>query len=123
MNLETGVSTQAAAPQPEIGPVGDAAAAVAAPKSKRTLFGPIGLFFFFVAWVFFMVLQHSRFGEGWILPVLGALASIGSLGLALILSVVGIFLDGRKGFAIICAVFAGLTVLAIAFFLISGAMR
>jgi hypothetical protein len=40
------------------------------------------------------------------------LASIGSLGLALILSVVGIFLDGRKVFAIIGAVIAGLTALA-----------
>lgn len=35
-----------------------------------------------------------------------------SLGLALILSVVGIILDGRKVFAIIGAVIAGLTALA-----------
>jgi hypothetical protein len=50
-----------------------------------------------------------------------------SLVLALILSVLGIFLDGRKVFAIIGTVIAGLTALAIVglivFFLAVGAMR
>jgi hypothetical protein len=36
----------------EIGPVGDAAATVAVPKPKRTLFGPICLVLSLVPWTF-----------------------------------------------------------------------
>jgi hypothetical protein len=36
----------------EIGPVGDAAAALPVPKPKRTLFGPIGLVLSLVPWIF-----------------------------------------------------------------------
>jgi len=46
----------------EIGPVGEAGAAVTAPKPKRTIFGPIGLVLSLVPWAVYLALIFLRPG-------------------------------------------------------------
>jgi hypothetical protein len=92
-----------------IGPASEAPGAISAPRPRRAIFGKLGLAAAFVPWAVMGAIVLIR--PGWDSPIatLGMLLSYGATPLALILSVIGIFVDGRKAYAIIGTVIAALT--------------
>ena len=92
-----------------IGPVGEAPGAISAPRPRRAILGKLGLAAAFVPWA--LIGAHVLIQFYWDPPIetLEELLLVGATPLALILSVVGIVVDGRKAYAIIGTVIAALT--------------